>query len=1449
MNIPPDSAHNPGNQFRKNPEYELEESRQLLKKLEEIAGIGHWEIDLITGQNKWSEQFFHILGLDPGTSPSTELGISTIHPEDRERASAAYQKSFELGTPYRVEKRIIRPTGEIRFVISEGIVDLNSDGNPIRLFGVFKDVTKEKLKDLELQTSHLEIENILNTSQDLIILSDDKGIFQKASKSSMKILGYSSEEMIGKPYWDFIHPDDLQTTQKSGRKVFSDNETHEFTNRYIKKDGSIIHLNWSSTLDPTTKTIFAVGRDITQLLKNKEELRADRLKLSLLLNSSPDAIWALDHEYNLITANQSFLRFLEKTGNWKVKIGDSLLSEKYFEADYIQYWKSLYDRAFCGETVIFIEKQNYENHHGYLEIEIKPIYKGEKIQSLACYAKDITQRKEEELKIAELVQKLSLAQKIGKIGYWEFDSSTNEIFWSEEIYRIWNVENSFVPDFYYFIQSIHPDEREYCLQENIQAIKEKKPLDYTHRIVLPNGDVKYLHEKGTPLLNEDGTLRKFQGTVQDITNEKKIEKELIDRTKFIESILENISLGIAVNQISTGKATYINPAFIQIYGWPQEILKDVNTFFEKIYPNPEFREYIARVIMEDIQSGDSEKMSWKDIPITTQSGEQRIISAKNIALPEQDLMISTVINETDRFWAEQFLKRSNERFHLATQAVSDAIWDWDIPNNSIFWGSGYARLFGYPAEMENISDDFWAEKIHPEDFTSIWNSILMARQNPSIDKWAGEYRFQRFDGTYAFVKENTVIIRDDQGIPVRMVGALQDITEENKAKTALLKKTSLIEATATIVQSLLEINDWQLLLTGSLKLMGETVDADRTYYFKNYQDPVTGRLYSKQIREWTNGKVSSEFENPANQTIYLDDHIDFLKSVYQKKPFSIITSETSGATRAILEDQNIKSILQIPLFVKQQFYGFIGFDDCTKNRIWSEDEKNFLKSITTNLSFAIERKQNLDKIQETLASRNSILESIGDSFYAVDQDLTVTYWNKNAELKTGIKRELIIGKNLDEYLSRFGDDDYSNFLLKAFSDQVLVHFESYDDQLNTWNDVTIYPSQKGLSVFVRDITEQKQAEKQIAETNERLAIISEATNDAIWDWNIETGEHYWGDGFRKLFGIDFEIEGNSPNYWQKRVHPDDYQLVQDNLNNLLISEENIYFEIEYRFLKADGSYAFVLDKGSVIRDKNGKPIRLVGAMQDISDRKIYEASLKTLNEDLANSNLDLEISNKELEQFAYVASHDLQEPLRMITSFLGLIEKKYNDVLDDKGRQYIYHAVDGARRMRQIILDLLEFSRVGNISEPKKWVESRSLVEEVILFNQKIIKEKNAFIYLGKLPDIFCHSSPIVQLFQNLVSNAIKYQKPDTIPEVIIQGKDKGNFWEFSVSDNGIGIEQEYLTKIFIIFQRLHQKEQYSGSGIGLAICKKITEIHGGKIWVESTPGKGSTFYFTIKKQ
>jgi len=253
------------------------------------------------------------------------------------------------------------------------------------------------------------------------------------------------------------------------------------------------------------------------------------------------------------------------------------------------------------------------------------------------------------------------------------------------------------------------------------------------------------------------------------------------------------------------------------------------------------------------------------------------------------------------------------------------------------------------------------------------------------------------------------------------------------------------------------------------------------------------------------------------------------------------------------------------------------------------------------------------------------------------------------------------------------------------------------------------------------------------------------------------------------------------------------------------------------------------------------------------ERKIAETSIaeerersqKKIAEEYA---IKLEQSNKELEQFAYVASHDLREPLRTISSYVQLIEKRYRDKLDSDANEFISFVVEGVNRMDELIADLLSYSQIGRQEHALEKVDCNVIITQVIASLDENIKRNTAKITFDRLPVIRANKQRMRQLFQNLINNAIKFHS-DKLPEIVISAVDQKKDWLFSIKDNGIGIDQKYADRIFLIFQRLNSREEYDGTGIGLTICKKIVEQYGGKIWMKSVLGEGATFYFTIPKQ
>ena len=273
---------------------------------------------------------------------------------------------------------------------------------------------------------------------------------------------------------------------------------------------------------------------------------------------------------------------------------------------------------------------------------------------------------------------------------------------------------------------------------------------------------------------------------------------------------------------------------------------------------------------------------------------------------------------------------------------------------------------------------------------------------------------------------------------------------------------------------------------------------------------------------------------------------------------------------------------------------------------------------------------------------------------------------------------------------------------------------------------------------------------------------------------------------------------------------------------------------------------------------DGKKIALA-ITRDITERKKAEKALKQSNDNLElkvkERTIELEEvitalkhSNEELEQFAHVTSHDLREPLRMITSFLQLLEKRYKDQLDDDAHEFIEFAVDGAKRLDNMINDLLEYSQVKGMVREFVQVDTEKVLDDTLLNLKVSIDKNNAVITHDPLPKIIGDKEMLIQLFQNLISNSIKYRS-DKLPKIHISVIEEGNQYCFSVKDNGIGISSDHLERIFTIFQRLHTNDEYEGTGIGLAIAQKIVHQFGGQMWAESEKGKGSIFYFTISNK
>lgn len=782
------------------------------------------------------------------------------------------------------------------------------------------------------------------------------------------------------------------------------------------------------------------------------------------------------------------------------------------------------------------------------------------------------------------------------------------------------------------------------------------------------------------------------------------------------------------------------------------------------------------------------------------------------------------------------------------------------------------------------------------DIEKIWTTISSGKI------WKGELKNSAKNGNFYWVDTTIVPFLNDFGKPYQYVAISTDITERKLAELKIIENEQFVKT-----------------ITDNVPAMISYWDADLNCLFAN-----------KPYADWFN---KEPFSMPGiNKRDLLDkdefdDNLIYIEKVLNGEPQRF--------------ERSFRNMGDSTIYLSTQYLPDI-----------QNDEIKGFYSLTYNYTDLLLAKAELKKQTEQV---ENLLENISDGFIGLDENLNYTYANKRVGEMLNVDPKTLIGKNIWELFPDVIGSATYRAITTALAEKKQVINEDYYEPLNLWQENRVYPAAKGVSMFIRDITEKKELE-------ELLDKASNLAHIGSWEVDFVQNKIYWSKITKEIYEVlpSFEPDFSTDiNFYPEGENRDK---IVNAINQTIKTGE--IFDVELQILSAKGNKKWVRAIGEA-EFKDAQCVRVYGSIQDIDQRKTAEFAgiqaleerniilesiddaffavdnnwmvtywnkraekmlkkpqneminknlwdifsdrleseafvkyhhaknhkevvhfehytsfeskwleisaypsdtglsvyfkdisarkesdlqLQQLNESLQKHAKELATSNAELEQFAYVASHDLQEPLRMITSFLSQLERKYAEVLDEKGRQYIHFAVDGAKRMRQIILDLLEFSKVGQMEDDIEAVNINKLINEILILYRKQTEELNAEIVFKNLPTILTYKTPLRQVFQNLIGNGLKYQQPGRPPLIRIEYKETDSHHLFSVQDNGIGIESNFFDKIFIIFQRLHNKDEYGGSGMGLAIAKKIIENLGGKIWLESTEGTGSIFYFTLLK-
>lgn len=849
--------------------------------------------------------------------------------------------------------------------------------------------------------------------------------------------GYTREEFLNLSIRDIRPKEDIDLINYATQDEETYGKIHKKAWRHQKKNREIFYVNISGhIIDYEGRRCSLVQiTDITDQLKAQEELRNSEEKYKVLYQESPVPKVIYDAKtLTILDTNDVASRLYGYSR-------EEFIGKTIYDLRVPEEHDSINDIIEKVENLVGSENFGVFKHRKkdgtILEVELfAHKFKFQGKEALMAVYTDVTEKQQALRDLLDREEKLTIAQSLAKIGNWDYDIATSKFTWSPEMFKIYeiskeafdqNKEDS-------FIYLIDPEDQQKAQEIREHALSTGNSFKVEYKITTKKGNKKVIEEVGYGEINEKGVLVRFFGTSQDITERKKAEEQIKESELKYRSFFENSMDGILLT-VTDGAILAANPAACEIFQMTEEEIIKKGRFGLVDKDDPRLYELLEKRQKNGNARGEL-RLKRKDGSFF----EGELASTRFLDAQGRERTSMIVRDVTKQKEYEKAILESNQRFEYVTQATSDAIWDWNLENNSIFWGSGFAHIFGFSKKEIKSDFSFWAEKVHPDDKERVETGLKETLEGKK-SRWADEYRFKNGSGTYAYVYDQGFVIRDTSGKAIRMVGAMGDITKRKVEEERLKLLESVVTNTndAVIITEaepfdlpgpkIVYVNNSFTKMTGYQpeEVIGQTP--------RILQGPLTDReeikRLSKALRNWESCEVTT--------INYKKDGTPFWIN------FSVnpVADETGWYTHWIAIERDVT-----------------------------------------------EEKHAEEQLKYALKERNNILESIGDAFFAINHDWTVTYWNSQAEKMLQIPKNKILGNYLWNVLSdRVNSDSYLKYH-QAMEEQKLMRFEDYFERMNKWYEISIYPSENGLSVYLKDITQRVEYTKAIEFRNKQLQEIA-----------------------------------------------------------------------------------------------------------------------------------------------------------------------------------------------------------------------------------------------------------------------------------------------------------------------------------------------------------------------
>jgi PAS domain S-box-containing protein len=978
-------------------------------------------------------------------------------------------------------------------------------------------------------------------------------------------------------------------------------------------------------------------------------------------------------------------------------------------------------------------------------------------------------------------------------------------------------------------------------------------------LVSRNGTEYQIADSAAPIRNKDGEITGVVLVFSNVTDKYAAQEKIKESEERYRSLLNNLDAGIVVHAPDTS-IVMNNVRASELLGLSSDQMKGkaaIDLAWQFIHEDntpltldeyPVNRIVIGKQSIKNqvlgIHQSDKNDVVWVTVsgfPVLDAQGEITEI-------------VISFIDISERKIAEEEIKKTGRHYQALIENAPDGIALVNTEGGFKYISPSAKKMFGYnPSDEASLTPD---QGTHPDDLPMVLTELGKVFADPAYVPTL-EYRFIDKLGNWHWVETTFSNMLADPSVEAIVLN-FRDITERRQLDEVhtFLSTSGYLDSDENFFESLskylAKILDSEYVCIDKLEGDGLTAQTVAIYNEGKFDPNVSYTLKQTPCGEAV-GKTICCFPENVCQLFPYDEALQNLKAhsyigttlwSFEGKPIGLI---------AIIGQKPMKNVSFAETVLRLVAIRAAG----ELERLQAEEGLKLAKEKAE----ANEEKYRLSEMDMQEAQR---LAHIGSWHWDIQTGIVT--WSK--ELYN------INGHDPDIPVPDFADmaSFYTTDSWKTINEAVAKTFntsEPYNLDLEMLKpDGTIFfTNTRGSADYneageminlhgtVQDITERKLYEEKLKESLSLLRIAGKKAKLGGWNVNLKKNRSYWSD---EVAAIHEMPAGYTPSVqeginfyapeWRERIT----EVFTD------CAQQGIPYDEEMEIITAGGKRVWIRAVGEAVKDDNGNIFKVQGAFQDISGSKKTEKEIRLLNETLEQRvaertnelfviNKELEFHLSELEQFSYVSNHDLQEPLRTLSQFTHLFNEKYAGKLDEEGNRYLDFISKSAIRMSTLVRDLLEYSLLGKESV-KTLVDCNKIVDAVLCDLDDLIKAGSTKITVEELPVFTGYETEMRQLFQNLIGNAIKYQKPGNCPEIHISAENLDKEWLFSIQDNGIGIDQKYFEKIFIIFQRLHNRNEYDGTGIGLANCRKVVGLHGGKIWVVSTPGAGSTFKFTIPK-